>query len=76
MLGSRHHAEGAFEHLRHDDLDNAVSDVVTHAVEVFVGLLELGKIDMSFPAALARYGLEQPQSDRRAGRTTQSARLN
>ena len=45
----RRHAEGAFEHLRHDDFDDALSEVVAHALVVVVALVELGKPDLAFP---------------------------
>jgi len=66
----RRHAEGAFEHLRHDhcdDFDDALSEVVAHALVVFVALVELGKTDLAFPEVLARHGVDQARSGRRVG---------
>ena len=66
----RRHAEGAFGHLRHDhcdDFDDALSEVVAHALVVFVALVELGKTDLAFPEVLARHGVDQARSGRRVG---------
>ena len=63
----RRHAEGAFAHLRHDDFDDALSEVVAHALVVFVALVELGKTDLAFPEVLARHGVDQARSGRRVG---------
>jgi len=55
----RRHAGNAFRHLRGDDLDDAVSEVVANALTVFVRLVELGKTDLAYPDVLARYGVAQ-----------------
>ena len=63
----RRHAGNAFRHLRGDDLDDAVSEVVANALTVFVRLVELGKTDLAFPEGLARHGVDQARSGRRVG---------
>ena len=63
----KRHAEYAFRHLRGDDLDDAVTEVVANSLVAFVRLVELEKVDLAYPTVLARYGVAQVRSGRRVG---------
>jgi hypothetical protein len=56
------HAKFAFRHLRGDDLDDAVTEVVANSLVAFVRLFQLGKADLAYPTVLARYGVAQVRS--------------
>ena len=58
----KRHVEYAFQHLRGDNLDDAVTEVVANSLVAFVRLVELGKTDLAFPEVLARYGVDQARS--------------
>ena len=60
-------AEFAFRHLRDDDLDDAVTEVVANSLVAFVRLVELEKVDLAYPTVLARFGVAQVRSGRRVG---------
>jgi len=61
------HARFAFRHLRGDDFDDAVTEVVANSLVAFVRLFNLGKTDLAYPTVLARYGVAQVRSGRRVG---------
>jgi len=61
------HAKFAFRHLRGDDLDDAVTEVVANSLVAFVRLFKLGKTDLAYPTVLARFGVFQVRSGRRVG---------
>ena len=63
----RRHARFAFQYLRGDDLDDAVTEVVANSLVAFVRLFKLGKTDLAYPTVLARFGVFQVRSGRRVG---------
>ena len=60
-------ARFAFRHLPPSERDEAISDVVANAFCAFRRLVELGKIDIAYAGALARFAIAQYRSGRRVG---------
>ncbi len=63
----RRHAQIAFRHQMGEARDEAVQEVLANALVAFVRLNELGKTDVAFPSALARYGVAQYRDGRKVG---------
>ena len=57
----------AFRHLDVDARAEAVAEVVANAYCAFARLVELGKIDLAYGSALARYGIAQAIDGRKVG---------
>lgn len=61
------HAKIAFRHLNYEAREEAIQEVVCNACQAFARLVELGKTDVAFPSALARYGVSQTREGRKVG---------
>ena len=61
------HAKIAFRHLNAEAREEAVQEVVCNACHAFARLVELGKQDLAYPSALARYGVAQAKAGRKVG---------
>jgi hypothetical protein len=63
----RRHAQIAFRNLKPEARGEAIQDVVANAMVAYARLFELGKLDIAYPNALARYGVLQHRTGRRVG---------
>jgi hypothetical protein len=63
----RQHARIAFRHLRAEAREEAVQGVVCNACDAIARLAELGKLDVAYATALARYGVAQVKDGRMTG---------
>ena len=61
------HAKIAFRHLNSDAREEAVQETVCNACQAYARLVELGKTDVAFPSALARFGVSQTREGRKVG---------
>ncbi len=61
------HANIVFRHMPPEPREEAIQEVVANALVAFVRLVELGKTDIAYPSALARYGVAQVRSGRTVG---------
>jgi hypothetical protein len=61
------HAKIAFRHLDPDAREEAVQETVCNACQAYVRLVELGKTDVAFPSALAKFGVAQVRTGRKVG---------
>lgn len=61
------HAKIAFRRLRPEAREEAVQETVCNACRAFARLVELGKTDVAYPSALARYGVSQVRTGRKVG---------
>jgi hypothetical protein len=61
------HASIAFRHVRLEAKQEAVQEVIANCLVAFCRLYELGKLDVVYVSALARYGVAQVRSGRRVG---------
>jgi hypothetical protein len=66
----RRHATIAFRHLNREQRDEATAEVIANALSAFVRLVELGKIQVAYASALARFGVAQFHAGRRVGTKT------
>jgi hypothetical protein len=60
-------AKFEFRHLDPDAREEAVQETVCNACQAYVRLVELGKTDVAFPSALARFGVSQTREGRKVG---------
>jgi hypothetical protein len=63
----RTHARVAFRHLGPEAREEAVQEVIANACRAYKRLVELGKTDIAYAGALARYGVAQVKDGRRVG---------
>jgi len=61
------HAKCAFSFLKPEARSEAVQEVVANACQAYARLVELGKTDIAYPIALARYGVRQTRDHRKVG---------
>ena len=61
------HAQLAFRHLPAEARGEAVQEVVCNACAAFARLVELNKIELAYPSALARFGVAQTKDGRKVG---------
>ena len=61
------HAKCAFSFLKPEARAEAVQEVVANACQAYARLVELGKTDVAYPIALARYGVKQTRDHRKVG---------
>src|SRR5512140_19151 len=57
----------AFRRLRPEAREDAIEECVCNACVAFHRLVELGKTDLAYPTALARFAIKQFYDDRRVG---------
>ena len=61
------HAKIAFGYLKPEARQEAVQEVVANACQAYARLVELGKTDIAYATALARYGVKQTRDHRKVG---------
>jgi hypothetical protein len=61
------HARVAFRHLRAEAREEAIQETVCNACQAYSRLVELGKTEVAFPSALARFGVSQTREGRKVG---------
>lgn len=61
------HARIAFRHLDAEAREEAIQETVCNACQAYARLVELGKTDVAFPSALARFGVSQTREGRKVG---------
>ena len=61
------HAKCAFAFLKPEARAEAIQEVVANACQAYARLVELGKTDIAYPIALARYGVRQTRDHRKVG---------
>ena len=57
----------AFRNLRPEERTEAMADAMANAAVVYARLYQLGKVDVAYPSALARFAAAQYRSGRRVG---------
>ena len=60
-------ARHAFRGLPAEAREDAIQEVVANCLVAFVRLAELGKVELAYPSALARYAVAQFRAGRRVG---------
>lgn len=63
----RAHAKFAFGYLKAEARSEAVQEVIANACKAYARLVELGKTDVAYATALARYGVKQTRDHRKVG---------
>lgn len=63
----RRDADFAFRHLRADARDEAVADVLAYCWTAYYRLAELGRLNLVYAGALARFGISRARDGRRVG---------
>lgn len=63
------HATIAFRHLNPDTREEAIQETVCNACQAYSRLVDLGRNDVAYPGALARFGVAQTRSGRKVGGT-------
>ena len=61
------HAKIAFRHIKGQDRDDKVQEVVANSLVAFRRLVQLGKTDIAYPSVLARYAVAQINDGRTVG---------
>ena len=61
------HARVAFRHSAAEARAEAIQETVCNACQAYARLVELGKTDVAFPTALARFGVAQTREGRKVG---------
>jgi hypothetical protein len=61
------HAKCAFSFLKPEARAEAVQEVVANACQAYSRLVEQNKTDITYPIALARYGVKQTRDHRKVG---------
>ncbi len=61
------HAKIAFRHLNSEAHEEAVQETVCNACQAYARLVELGKTDVAYASALARFGVYQTKAGRKVG---------
>ncbi len=67
LPGILRHAKIAFACLEPEARQEAVQEVVANACQAYARLVELGKTDLAYASALARYGVRQTRDNRKVG---------
>lgn len=62
-------AKFAFRHLDAEAREEAIQETVCNCCQAYARLVELGKTDVAFPSALARFGISQTRDGRKVGGT-------
>ena len=57
----------AFRHLNREARDEAVQEAICNCCKAFARLVELGKTDVAYASALARFGIRQTNEGRKVG---------
>ena len=70
----RRDADFAFRHLRADARDEAVADVLAYCWTAYYRLAELGRLNLVYAGALARFGISRARDGRRVGCLRERAR--
>jgi len=60
-------ARFAFRHLKPEAREEAIEEVIANALVAFVRLVQLQKVELAYPSALARYAVAQILDGRRVG---------
>ena len=63
----RRHATIAFRDVDDEASEEAVQEVICNAMRAYVRLFELGKTEVAYPSALARYAVAQVRAGRKVG---------
>jgi hypothetical protein len=63
------HARISFRHLDAEAREEAIQETVCNACLAYVRLVELGKTDVAYAGALARFGVRQTRDGRKVGGT-------
>ena len=61
------YARIAFRHLDAEARGEAIQETICNACQAYVRLVELGKTDVAYPSALARFGVRQTKEGRKVG---------
>jgi len=61
------YASFSFRHLKAEAKAEAVQEAICHALQAFVGLVQLGKTAIAYPIPLARYGVKRARNGRMVG---------
>jgi hypothetical protein len=61
------HARIAFRHLRAEARAEAIQETLCNACQAYARLVELGRTDVAFPSALAKFGVAQTKEGRKVG---------
>lgn len=61
------YAKFAFRHLRAESREEAIQETVCNACQAYKRLTALGKTDLAYPSALARFGVSQTRAGRKVG---------
>jgi DNA-binding NarL/FixJ family response regulator len=61
------HAKCAVSFLKPEARSEAVQEVAANACQAYARLVDLGKTDIAYPIALARYGVKQTRDHRKVG---------
>lgn len=61
------HAKVVFRGLNPDARAEAIQETICNACQAFARLVELGKTDVAYPSALARFGVSQTKAGRKVG---------
>jgi len=67
LPGIRRHARVSFRHLQGDARDEAIQDVVAHALVAFIRLVQLGRSEIVYAGPLARFAVARVRDGRRVG---------
>ena len=60
-------AKFSFRHLNRDAREEAIQETVCNACQAYARLVELGKTDVAYASALARFGIRQTNEGRKVG---------
>ena len=61
------HAKVAFRYLDAEAREEAVQETICNACQAYARLVELGKTDVAYPSALARFAVAQTRGGRKVG---------
>ena len=61
------HARFAFRHLKPEARAEAVQESICNACQAYARLVELGKTDVAYPTALAKFAVRQTKEGRKVG---------
>jgi hypothetical protein len=67
LPGIRRHARVSFRHLQGDARDEAIQDVVSHALVAFIRLVQLGRSEIVYAGPLARFAVARVRDGRSVG---------
>ena len=69
----RRHARFAFRELSAEPRDEALQDVIAHALVAFISLFKQGRADLAYPGVLARYAVARIRDGRHVGEKVNSS---